>query len=116
MARSKAELQKLMAELEEEMNSATEEPEEIWVRTPDGYEVKLTGEKASRFLARHKKQWEEDLEEATPIPKKRTPAKKNASVKKAVESAEENLEEIEEDLEEVLDEDPQPNKQRSFWG
>lgn len=115
--RSREELEKLMAELEEELNSPDDdEVEEVWVRTPDGYETKLTGEKAKRFLAKHNKLWAEDEVAQVVEPKKRAVAKKTASpVKKVVKASEEEVEDLEEELEEALEEDASPRK-TSFWG
>lgn len=47
--RSKAELAAAIAELQAEMDSADED-DEIWVKHPDGHEVRVRGRKASNVL------------------------------------------------------------------
>lgn len=117
--RSRAEIEKLMAELEDELNSYEDDDEEVWVES-DGVKFRLTGAKAKSFLKKHSKHWEdedveelvEELEEVKPTraPRK-TAAKKTAAPKKVEKVTEEELEELEDELEE----DDQPAKPRHFW-
>ncbi len=48
--RSKEEIAAAMAELQAELDSADED-DEIWVKHPDGHEVRVRGRKASNVLA-----------------------------------------------------------------
>lgn len=113
MARTKAELEQLMADLQAEMDA---EDEDLVIETKDGHLVRLKGETKQKYLRKHGLIFddeEEELEiEETPKAAKKTAAKpvaKKTTARKPVAKVEEDLD----DLDDVLEEEPAPK--RSFF-
>ena len=117
MARSMAELEKLRAELEAEMQEAAgADDDELWVER-NGTRFLLKGPKASAARNKLKDLWEEIQEEAEEEAEEiaEKPAAKKVAAKKTASRKPKPVEEEIEELEEELEEDDQPAKPRHFW-
>jgi hypothetical protein len=120
MARTRAEIEKLQAELEQELLEASDyDDDEVWVER-NGDKFLLKGPKAKVFLAKHRDMWEEakeeaeeELEDEPEKPAKKAVAKKTATPRKR--AAAKPVEAVEDEVEEELELD-EPEPKKDYWG
>ena len=120
MARTRAEIEKQIAELEDELNSSYDEDETLCVELPNGNKVYLKGDKVKTYLRKHGLEEDEvEIEEVEeekiekPVAKK-TAAKKVAAPRIKPVKPKEEVIPTDDELEEELH--GEPEKPSSFFG